>query len=369
MSPNKLTVKTPGKLMVAGEYSVLEPNQHLITMAVDRYVYVTIEKSESNRLHLTDFNLTNLHWKYANEIVVESDDERISYVREALSITYTYLAELGIEFDFCTISVKSELQDESGIKYGLGSSAAVVTATVTAVLHYYLSENVEKDLIFKLAAIAHLNVQGNGSGADIAASTYGGMVRYASFQADWLLNEYENSEQMTRLIEKDWLYLSIKRLTWPSNFHLRIGWTGTPASTSHLVNNVLKLKSHNREQYDLFLKNSEQAVQQMTRGIETNDFTEFLKGVRKNRHALATIGHLANVSIETDKLRQLSDLAHNYEGAGKLSGAGGGDCGLAFVPSKKLGDSLVNAWRDNDIKPLTLTIDITGTTVIKSTSD
>ena len=48
--------------MVAGEYAVLEPHQPLIVMAVRRYVYVTIEKSKTNELHLTDFDLMNISW-------------------------------------------------------------------------------------------------------------------------------------------------------------------------------------------------------------------------------------------------------------------------------------------------------------------
>ncbi|WP_255259664.1 hypothetical protein [Lentibacillus sp. CBA3610] len=36
MSDSTLTVKVPGKLMVAGEFAVLEKHQKLVVMAVDR---------------------------------------------------------------------------------------------------------------------------------------------------------------------------------------------------------------------------------------------------------------------------------------------------------------------------------------------
>lgn len=364
VSKNSITIKTPGKLMIAGEFAVLEPNHHLITMAVNRFVYVTAKDSISNILNLTDFGLNNIQWKYDGKaIIVDCSDDRISFVKEALFITYTYLAEIGISPDYCEVSVTSELADESGIKYGLGSSAAVVTAVVTAVLTKNLKTKIDKDLIFKLAALAHINVQGNGSGADIAASTYGGMVLYSSFQANWLISEYEQCESISSLIKKDWTYLSIKHLKWPKQFYMRIGWTGYPASTGSLVHHILKLKVSHPEQYNAFLKQSEQAVKHLSQGIETHNFTLLLNGISKNRKALARIGKLAGVEIETEKLHLLSQLAEKYEGAGKLSGAGGGDCGIAFVPTKKLGDELAHTWRQYDIKPLNIMIHSSGTSI------
>src|SRR5699024_6947572 len=84
--------------------------------------------------------------------------------------------------------VKSELADENGIKYGLGSSAAVVVSVVEAILTRFMSKVPQRSLVFKLAAIAHVKTQGSGSGADIAASVYGGLLRYASYQSNLCLN-------------------------------------------------------------------------------------------------------------------------------------------------------------------------------------
>ena len=53
-----------------------------------------------------------------------------------------------------------------------GSSAAVTVATIKALAKFY-DLKMSKDQIFKLAAIAHLDVQGNGSLGDIAASVMG----------------------------------------------------------------------------------------------------------------------------------------------------------------------------------------------------
>ncbi|EPC3250754.1 phosphomevalonate kinase, partial [Listeria monocytogenes] len=47
---NKLQVKIPGKLYVAGEYAVVESGHTAILTAVNRYITLTLEDSERNEL-------------------------------------------------------------------------------------------------------------------------------------------------------------------------------------------------------------------------------------------------------------------------------------------------------------------------------
>ena len=68
------------------------------------------------------------------------------------------------------------------------------------------------------------------------------------------------------------------------------------------------------------------------------------------------MGNIAKVPIETEKLRKLRDEAVKLGGAGKLSGAGGGDCGIAFLPLDKDVDELYKAWEQLNIKPLTINV-------------
>ncbi len=71
-------------------------------------------------------------------------------------------------------------------KYGLGSSGAVTVATVKA-LNLYYQMDMDRLTQFKIAALAHLAVQGNGSCGDIAASCYGGWIAFQPFDHDWVL--------------------------------------------------------------------------------------------------------------------------------------------------------------------------------------
>lgn len=339
--------------MIAGEFAVLEPYQNLIVMAVNRFIYATIEESEENILTLENFNLENLRWEFQNDNVqVDSTDKRVNFLEQAMTIAYQYLREQSITIFPTSLKINSELDDHSGVKYGLGSSAAVVTAVISAILNKYLAKAPSPMLLFKLASISHVKTQGNGSGADIAASTYGGILQYSSFQAKWLLNELSRPTTLTELVEKDWKYLFIKQIELPIGLSVCIGWTGKPASTAKLVDEILVLKDKNPDQFQEFLTNSEIAVNKILESIEEDSISGLLEGIKENRRCLAIVGKVADVEIETSLLGEQADLAEKFGGAGKLSGAGGGDCGLAFIPSIEKVDQLLKAWENVGILPL-----------------
>lgn len=347
--------------MVAGEFAVLEPGYSLVVMAADRYVYTSIEATAENKLSLTDFGLHELSWTYDNKIVhVQSEDERTGFVKAAMRFTLAYLEELQVNVTPFSLSIKSELNDETGIKYGLGSSAAVVTSVVTAILQQFLNSQPTKELVFKLASMAHVCVQGNGSCADIAASTYGGVLHYRAFQADWLLEAIAREKKVAQIVEMDWPYVLIEELAFPTSLTVCVGWTGAPASTGSLVKEIRQLKITDKTSYEAFLKASEQAVEWILSGMKQNDVREFLIGIEANRMALAELGMQANVAIETPRLYELSKVASDLEGAGKLSGAGGGDCGIAFVDSMLKVGMLVEGWIEKGIKPLKLKVSLDG---------
>lgn len=361
MTETSLTIKTPGKLMIAGEFAVLVPKQRIVVMAVNRFVYTTIEESTENTLSLENFKLQYLKWDHTeNGVFVHSENKQKDYVENAMTIAMTYLKENGVSVKPCHLSVHSELDDISGVKYGLGSSAAVVTSVITAILNMFLHTEPSKTLIFKLASMTHVKTQGNGSGADIAASTYGGVLAYTSFQAEWLNDAMNVAESITELVNKDWIYWSVEPIQLPDALQLSIGWTGKPASTSHLVRDILSLQASDSCKFEAFLENSDRAVNMFLHGVKTNNISELIAGVKKNRQALMEVGDQA---IETPLLRTLCDLAEQYGGAGKPSGAGGGDCGIAFLPPGANIEGLNRLWVQNGIKPLSLNTSPAGSTV------
>ena len=228
MQNTTFDVKVPGKLMIAGEYAVTESNQASIVVAVDRYITAKITVSDQNKLILPQLGLNDVTWDITSGMVNFPEyDKRLRFIKNAFQVVYNYLNEQNINIIPFHLAVTSELDDPSGRKYGLGSSAAIVVAVVTAMLKLHESEkqtsNPEK--IFKLAAIAHFKTQGNGSCADIAASTFGGWLHYTAFQSKWLIEKIDKESSITNLLTAAWPMLSISSITPPNNLTFCVGWT------------------------------------------------------------------------------------------------------------------------------------------------
>src|SRR5699024_4309370 len=163
--------------------------------------------------------------------------------------------------------------------------------------------------------------------------------------------------------QKKWIYWSVEPVQLPQNVELCIGWTGTPASTSQLVSQILALQKSHPKAFELFLNRSNHAVTTFLKGVKAEDATELFHGVKMNRQALADVGRAACTAIETPLLCTLSDLAEQYGGAGKSSGAGGGDCGIAFLPSEVKTEKMRHDWIQKGIKPLALAVSPVGSIV------
>ena len=348
-----ISVKTPGKLMVAGEYAVLEQYQRLIVTAIDRFVQADLTPSETGTLTIPALDIEQALWHVEEgKVVLEAEGKQTSFVQEAMQTVFTYLTEQDIAIQPFDLTITSDLDDVSGKKYGLGSSGAVTTAVVKAILEFLHTDEITEDLIFKLSSIAHVKVQGNGSGADVAASSYGGWLEYASFQAEWLLEEIGKGKSISRLVKRNWQYFKLEKLTFPEDLHMCIGWTGQPASTSQFVQKIQEFKHQDHTAYAEFMVQSNTAVRGVLTGMSENDLNLFFEGIQMNRVALQQLGEKAGVPIETAELKTLCDIAEQLGGVAKPSGAGGGDCGIAFVSSREKADELAAAWEKAGIQTL-----------------
>jgi phosphomevalonate kinase len=218
--------------------------------------------------------------------------------------------------------------------------------------HFY-QLSVSKDQLFKLAAIAHLDIQGNGSLGDIAASVYGGWIAYRSFDRKWL-QAARQTYSLKKLIDLKWPQLQVELLNAPATLKLLIGWTGSPASTSHLVDAVSLKMAKQQQGYQHFLSESKACIKRMIIGFHQQSLTLIQKEIRYNRKLLQALGKLSGVQIETPLLRHLCESAEACQGAAKTSGAGGGDCGIVLIDQTISTQKLLTAWKKAGIEQLDL---------------
>lgn len=349
-------VKAPGKLYIAGEYAVVEPGYPAVLIAVDRYITVRVSPASADTGHITtDQNAgSRLEWyRQGSDMLIEPDQDQFSFVLAAVRTVEEAAVALGVPLQVYDLDITSELDDDSGRKFGLGSSAAVTVATVRALCaHYRLDLSRMEQL--KLALLASIEVQRSGSGGDVAASMFGGWIAYTSFDREWA-REQRGQRPLIDLLKAEWPGLSVRALTPPTSLRLLVGWTGSPASTSRLVGDVQSNKSGDAAwSYAGFLADSRECVESFVTALDAGDTGGVFAGIRRNRALLRGLGEHTGTTIETPTLRRLIESAEDHGGAAKTSGAGGGDCGIVLIGEDADIDGLLAVWERADIRLLNL---------------
>src|SRR3989344_3338012 len=162
-------IKAPGKLMLSGEWSVLEIGNPCIVLAVDRFVEVNIKRSKGNAITINapDFKTKKINAKFdvfSNKLKLinanAEQEKTLSFVKNSIEATLAYLNHKQVKLHGFELTTKSKdtiaETTEGRQKIGFGSSAAVSVATVAAVLALHrqkIKTTKEKEHIFKLSCI------------------------------------------------------------------------------------------------------------------------------------------------------------------------------------------------------------------------
>ena len=154
----------PGKLVISGEYAVLAGAPALVA-AVDRRVTCTLSTRSSGGWHFasTGFN---------HEQTLSKDEVFLAPPTTIPGIARRSIAEPDAP-DHIEVRIDSTPCYRDGVKLGVGSSAATVTAVATAF-------GVMADGAPRLTDLydLHADFQGGGSGLDVAAAVTGGVIRF-----------------------------------------------------------------------------------------------------------------------------------------------------------------------------------------------
>jgi len=352
-----IEASAPGKLFVAGEYAVVSPGQPAVLVAVDRLVTVTATPTEggTGRFSNDRDGGRSVEWGRSAD---GSFDFRgpvagFSYLAAAAGVVEDLARGRGIPLPAYELSVRTSLNDVSGHKLGLGSSAAVTVAAIAAVARL-LGLELTREQTLKLALLSTWSVNPAASGGDLAAAVEGGWVYYRSPDRAWVAAEGAR-RLLADLLAAEWPGLELRTLAPPPGLELLVGWTGEPASTIDLVGAV---GAHAAD--PAFLGASGDAVEALARACDAADAGAAEDAVRRARDALRGLAFAAGVAIETPELALLADAAERAGAVGKSSGAGGGDCGIALVVPGTDVAALLRAWEDGGVTPLDLRVEPGG---------
>lgn len=357
-----VTRHAPGKLFVVGEYAVLEPGHPAVLVAVDRHVGVTVSAADGAEVVIeSDLSPRGARLRRgAAGLVADADDAprvlgRLGHVVSAIDVVDGLLAERGRRAPPIRVSVTSRLHRD-GTKFGLGSSGAVTVATVTAVAAYYGME-LSPDARFRLALLATARRDPRSSGGDLAASVWGGWVAYRAPDRAAVL-ALARRGGLEHALREPWPGFSVRRLPPPRGLALEVGWTGEPASTASLTGRLETGQWRGSTAQREFVRRSDACVEAAIRALERGDDDELLHRIRGARRMLADLDGAVRLGIFTPVLTALCDVAEGVGGAAKPSGAGGGDCGIAFLEAAEASrvSRLRERWAAAGVLPLPIHI-------------
>lgn len=355
-----MIISAPGKLFIAGEWAILEPENFGIVTAINKRIFAEIKESPDENIYITlkDFGLNNLKAIFSKgklnffKKLTGKEKKIIIFSKAAIETALRYLENWR--------PFKIEVWGDDSRKLGFGFSAASTVAVITALLAFH-KKDTKKEWLFKLSALSHYLAQGKiGSGFDIAASVFGGIFVYRRFDPVWLKNQIEKEKDIRKIIEKLWPNFYFKKLNLPKNLQLLVGWTGKSALTPKLIRRLHKWKQKNQSEYKRLISKIGKLVKELISAWKLNKKAEILDSIKRNEYYLRELGEKSGLNIETKKLKKLSEIAEKFGGAGKLSGAGAGDCGIALTFDKKTTDRIEKEWKKNGISPIRSEVNFSG---------
>ncbi|MBF0788266.1 MULTISPECIES: phosphomevalonate kinase [unclassified Streptococcus] len=353
-----LEASAPGKLYLAGEYAVVEAGYPALIAAVDQCLFAKLRRAEIGSIYSTQQPELEVAWSRRGNQICADFPKPYQLILSSMQVVEDYVRALGVEVDtLYRLEIRSDLDDEqSGTKYGLGSSGAVTVAVVKVLLSYYQQE-LAPILVYKLAVLAQLRIAMTGSFGDLAASSFGGMVAYHSVDRNWL-KAAMTSLPILELVAQDWKELSIQALDLPKGLDLLVGWTGSAASTDQLVASMQdQLNQEAKEAiHRQFLRTNRACLEKLIRACQENDKIAVREAIATNRQQLQDFSAGMGMMIETPQLYSLCQLAIDEGAVAKSSGAGGGDCGICLVDSPAQKERIAKAWEEAGITPLPLSI-------------
>lgn len=314
MNDISLTVSAPGKLFLFGEYGVLAGGWCMVA-AVDRRV----------RAHL---------FERALGYRVEGAD-----LDDPGALPRALLAELDhseLDIDRLVTDVRA-LFHEGHAKLGLGSSAASTVALGALCLLDSSAHDIDPALrarIFETAFAAHRRLQnGRGSCADVAASTFGGIVGYRLEAPDPRFAKL--TQPQTPWAGEHELYRHARvahPMRSPQDLRVEAVWLGEPAVSTSFVKSCERALADRPELVAQRLTSLSLIAAEALEAWTEGDIASILQLVDRADRGLEQLGEAIGAPIVVERHRQLRKVGAGCGIHVKPSGAGGGDFSLAFAP-------------------------------------
>lgn len=267
-----MIASAPGKIILFGEHAVVY-GKHALVSAINRRCRVKVEKSSDFRIK-SQLGVTGLDFKI--HPYVSFAVKRFSEIKKLRGVNI-------------------EIESSIPIGSGLGSSAAVIVATLKALSAEFEVEMSDEE-IFEMAKQVEIDVQGRSSGIDPFISVHGGA----------------------------WLFPERKKVRIPFTFFvINLG----EKSTTEMVSRVAKLRERHPEIVEKIFDVIDSITIKASRKLDNMNFVSEL--IFLNQSMLRAVG------VSTPDIDELIAKLQRDGLYAKITGAGGGGCIFGIYAGNK----------------------------------
>jgi phosphomevalonate kinase len=291
-----LVARAPGKLVALGEYAVLD-GAPAVVLAVDRYVEASIAPSADGACRLALYAPELAERRFAPGDT--SGAPLVDLVASAVAPGLAWSA-----------TIDSQALFAGGTKLGLGSSAAVLCAWAGALTAFARAQGVAapEPQVAELIELHRRFQGGRGSGLDVAACYTGGAITFAL-----------SGSGLPR----------IGSVRLPNSVGFASIFAGRSASTPGLVAHYRAWRRDRPRESAALLRRLKALAEAGCAALVAGETAAWLEAFADYGRGLQELGEAIGTDIVTAEHREIGAEARRHGVAYKVSGAGGGDLGLA----------------------------------------
>jgi mevalonate kinase len=297
-----IKVSAPGKLILIGEYFVLQDQGIAVSFAINRRMSIKLQKREDSLVTVkSDFgcavidgvNLIHDSSFFNNHNFTPLKDPHILIFQNIIK-------------KYSQKSIDIIIESEINPNFGFGSSAALATSLTAAIMllndQSFVIEKNRHKIALEAINLIRETYNKNSSGVDVATSVFGSIIKYNKY-AQHFLNCTENLVENLDNPFKDLSILAI--------------YSGYKLKSQFAINRVS-------------LSNS--IIEKMSKGV--NDAISAIKAGEKHNlwyNLNLYQEYLKDIGVSDYTIDKIVDIARKYSLAAKISGSGLGDCVLVLT--------------------------------------
>lgn len=277
--------KSPGKLILAGEHSVLHGAQ-AIAVAVNRHTKVTITETDSTSVSIPSLDISFI-------ALDALTDHQLHPIKQAIEMLMNHSQSLT--------NVHIHIDSNLPFGAGMGSSASVFSSLCLAWSHHFQLDCELMTIVYALEQSTHHRA----SQVDAHTVMHGGA---------WLFSQNNPSKRLSCDLD-GWYWFN----------------TGQPqSSTSECVSHTLPLLQHHPEWVEAMNK----ASLDLSSSLQISDCQGIHKAIRTLHQHLVKLGVVSQSSQQQIHSLEQQGMSAKISGAGTLNGEQSGIM-IIYSPDKK----------------------------------